>query len=123
MRHLQARTAEPALDVEALVGFAAVEDALVAADLGGNVIEGLDEAEAELLALLILSNSDVFDVANVAEAMDARKGEEIMLATFIHDSEKMPRGGRKTYNFFSTISAPVPTTEFCDRLVSSMTIM
>jgi hypothetical protein len=68
---LQACTAEPALDVETLVGVAAVENALVAADLGGDVVEGLDEAQAKLLALLILCDGDVFDVADVAKAVNA----------------------------------------------------
>lgn len=69
--HLKASSSEPALDVEALVGVAAVEDALVAANLLGDVVEGLDQAEAELLALLILGDGDVFDVADLAQAVDA----------------------------------------------------
>jgi hypothetical protein len=72
--HLQAGLAEAALDVEAFVGFAAVEDGLVAADLLGDVVEGLDDAEAELLALLVLGDGNVLDVADGAEAMDARGG-------------------------------------------------
>src|SRR5688572_20019820 len=59
VRHLQAGAAEPALDVEALVGLAAVENALVAPDLLGDVVEGLDDAQAELLALLVLGDGDV----------------------------------------------------------------
>lgn len=69
--HLKASSSESALDVEAFVGVAAVEDALVAANLLGDVIEGLDQAEAELLALLVLGDSDVFDVADFAQAVDA----------------------------------------------------
>lgn len=69
--HLQAGATEPALDVEALVGFAAVKNALVAADLGRHVVEGLDDAQAELLALLVLCDGDVFDVADEAEVVDA----------------------------------------------------
>lgn len=71
MGHLQAGLAEAALDVEALVGLAAVEDALVAADVFGDEVEGLDEAEAELLALLVLGDGNVFDVADGAEGVDA----------------------------------------------------
>lgn len=71
MGHLQACATESALDVEALVGVAAVEDALVAANLLGDVVEGLDQAEAELLALLVLGDGDVFDVADLAQAVDA----------------------------------------------------
>ena len=71
MGHLQARPPEAALDVEPLVGLAAVEDGLVAADLLGDEVEGLDEAEAELLALLVAGDGDVLDVADGAEAVDA----------------------------------------------------
>lgn len=64
--HLQTCSSESALDVEALVGVAAVEDALVAANLFGDEIEGLDESEAELLALLVLGDGNVLDVADLA---------------------------------------------------------
>ena len=42
--HLQACPLEPTLDVEALVGLAALENALVAANLLGDKVECLDEA-------------------------------------------------------------------------------
>lgn len=71
MRHLQPRPPEAALDVEALVRLAAVEDALVAADLLGDEVERLDDAEAELLALLVLCDGDVLDVADLSEVVDA----------------------------------------------------
>lgn len=64
MRHLEPRPPKPALYIEALVGLAAVEDALVAADLLCDVVEGLDDAQAELLALLVLCDGDVLDVAD-----------------------------------------------------------
>lgn len=110
-------------DVEVFVGFVVVEDVFVVVDLGGNVIEGLDEVEVEFFVLLIFSNSDVFDVVNVVEVMDVRKGEEIMLVIFIYDLEKMLRGGRKMYNFFLIISVLVLMIEFCDWLVFLMIIM
>ena len=69
--HLQTSAAETALDVEALVGLATVEDGLVAADLLGDVVEGFDEAQAELLALLVASDGNVFDVSYGAQAVDA----------------------------------------------------
>lgn len=83
--HLKASSSESALDIEALVGVAAVEDALVAANLLGNVVEGLDQPEAELLALLILCDGDVFDVADLAQAVDAV--EESKLAAGVLDLE------------------------------------
>ena len=67
MGHFEASAAEAALDVEALVGLAAVEDALVAADALGDVVEGLDQAQAELFALLVLGHGDVLDVAYQAQ--------------------------------------------------------
>lgn len=69
--HLQPSLAEAALDVEALILLAAVEDALVAADVGGDKVEGLDDAQAKLLALLVLGDGDVLDVSHGAEVVDA----------------------------------------------------
>lgn len=69
--HLETSAAETTLDVEALVGFTAVENALVAAGLFRNVVEGLDQAESELLALLVAGDGNVFDVADGAKAVDA----------------------------------------------------
>ena len=71
MGHLETRPPETALDVEALVGFAAVEDALVAAGFLGDEVEGLDESETEFLALLVFCDGDVFDMANGAKVVDA----------------------------------------------------
>lgn len=70
MRHLQAGPLEAALDIEALVGLAAVEDALVAADLFGDRVEGLDDAQAKFLALLVLRDRNVLDVADQAHVVD-----------------------------------------------------
>lgn len=123
MRHLQARPPEPALDVEALVRLAAVQDALVAPHLLGDVVERLDDAETQLLALLVLCDGDVLDVADLSEVVDAVR---VRLAMFIscRVPNRVPRihrgiieaggdekgtGQRDTYNFLSTISAPVPT--------------
>lgn len=71
MGHFETGTAEAALDVETFVGLAAIKDGLVAADVGGDVVEGLNEAEAELLALLVLGDSNVFNVADLAKGVDA----------------------------------------------------
>lgn len=69
--HLQPSPLEAALDVEALVGLAAVEDGLVAADFLGDEVERLDEAEPQLLALLVLGDGDVLDVTDQPEVVDA----------------------------------------------------
>lgn len=69
--HLKPSPLEAALDVEALVGLAAVEDGLIGTNLLSNEVEGLDQAQAELLALLVLCDRDVLDVADKAEVVNA----------------------------------------------------
>ena len=66
MGHLETSSSEAALDIEALVGLAAVEDALITADLLSDVVEGLDDSETQLLALLVLCDGDILDVADRA---------------------------------------------------------
>ncbi len=117
--HFETGAAEAALDIEALVLLAAVENSLVAADVGGDVVEGLDEAEAELLALLILGDGNVFNVADFSERMDAAES----ISTPFPSKIFFLRQIHSTYNFRSTISAPVATTVFSVRAASSMTMM
>lgn len=71
MGHLQPSPSESTLYVEALVGLTAIEYALVAADLLGDVIERLNDPQSQLLALLILRDRDVLDVANYSQVVDA----------------------------------------------------
>ena len=71
MGHLAARPLVPALDIEAFICLAAVQDGLIAAQLLGEVVEGSNDAEPELLALLVLVDGNVFDVASRAERVDA----------------------------------------------------
>lgn len=68
--HLDARLLVTALIVEPNILFAAVEDCLVAALLLGNMIEGLDELDAKLLALLVSGDGNIFNVPNGAQLMD-----------------------------------------------------
>jgi len=68
--HLQTSSPEATLDVEAFVGFAAVENALVAANLLGDVIEGLDQPQAELLTLLVFGDGNVFNVSDGTETVN-----------------------------------------------------
>ena len=49
------------------------EENLVAADFLGNVIQGLDDAQTEFLALLVFGDGDVFDVAYFAEVVNAAR--------------------------------------------------
>jgi hypothetical protein len=71
MGHLQPSPSKSTLYVEALVGLTAIEYALVAADLLGDVIERLNDPQSQLLALLILRDRDVLDVANYSQVVDA----------------------------------------------------
>ena len=50
---------------------AAVEYALVAPQLLSDVLKRLDNAQPELLALLVLRDGNVFDMADEAKRMDA----------------------------------------------------
>jgi hypothetical protein len=69
--HLEPCPPKAALDVETLVGLAAVEDALVAARLLGDEVERLDDAQPQLLALLVLRDGDVLDVPDRAQVVNA----------------------------------------------------
>ena len=116
MRHLEPRPLEPALDIEPLVRLGAVENRLVAAHVLGDIIERLDDAQPQLLALLVLRDRDVLDVADQAEVVDTARDSPVsfflpcLLSTVrarakdvCDDSEGY------THNFLSTTSAPVPT--------------
>ena len=72
--HLEAGPAEAALDVEAFVGLAAVEYCLITPCLLGDVVERLDDAQAQLFALLVFGHGDVLDVADKTEVVDAGDG-------------------------------------------------
>jgi hypothetical protein len=71
MSHLQPSPTEATLDVEALVGLAAVQYALVAPNLLRDEVERLDNPQSQLLALLVLGHRDILDVADYPEVVDA----------------------------------------------------
>lgn len=66
MRHLQAGPSETTFDVESLIRFGAVQNALVAANLLSNVVERLNYAQSEFLTLLVLCDGNVLDVTHKA---------------------------------------------------------
>jgi len=70
MRHFQPRSFKAAFDVEAFVGFGAVENGFVAADLLRDVVQGLDDFESEFTALLRGGYGYIFDMADYTEVMD-----------------------------------------------------
>lgn len=116
MGHLKACPPETALDVKTLVGFTAVQDALVATNLFGDVVEGLDDSKAKFLALLVLCNGDIFNMPNGTEIVNA-----FGAMSAVHS--EIDEGLRDTYNLRSTIRAPVPTTGRSVLVVSSMMMM
>lgn len=71
MRHLQPCPLESALDVESLVGLGTIQDSLVAANVLSDVVERLNDPQTKLLALLILCDGNVLDVADKTETVDA----------------------------------------------------
>jgi hypothetical protein len=71
MGHLETGSSKAALNVKTFVSLAAVENALVTASLLGNKVEGLDDSEAEFLALLVLCDGDILNVADGAKTVNA----------------------------------------------------
>lgn len=71
--HLQPSPLKAALDVEALIGLTTVENSLVAADLFGNKVERLDQAQAQFFALLVLCNGDILNMADQAQVVDTAR--------------------------------------------------
>jgi hypothetical protein len=71
VRHLQTRPLEATLDVEPLVRLRAIKNSLVATHILRNKVQRLDDPQTELLALLVLCDSNIFDVADEAEVVDA----------------------------------------------------
>lgn len=47
---------------------------LVAANLLSDMVQGLDDAQTKLLALLILCDSDILDVTNLTQAVNTVVG-------------------------------------------------
>jgi hypothetical protein len=71
VRHLQTRPLEATLDIEALVRLRAVKNSLVATHILRDKVQRLNDPQTKLLALLVLCDSNVFDVADEAEVVDA----------------------------------------------------
>lgn len=76
VRHFQAGPPKAALDVESLVGLTAVENALVAAHLLSDEVQGLYDAQTELLALLVLSHGNILYMTDKAQVMYTKEGRE-----------------------------------------------
>ena len=71
MRHFQTRPLETTLDIEALVRLRTVKNGLVATHVLRNKVQRLNDPQTKLLALLVLCDSNIFDVADEAEVVDA----------------------------------------------------
>ena len=71
MRHFQTRPLETTLDIEALVRLRTVKNGLVATHVLRNKVQRLNDPQTKLLALLVLCDSNIYDVADEAEVVDA----------------------------------------------------
>ena len=71
MRHFQTRPLETTLYIEALVRLRTVKNGLVATHVLRNKVQRLNDPQTKLLALLVLCDSNIFDVADEAEVVDA----------------------------------------------------
>lgn len=69
MCHLQPSSLVSAFDIKAFVCFAAIQYTLIAANLLCNEIKGLDEFQAELLALLIFCYRNILDMTDYAKVV------------------------------------------------------
>ena len=64
MCHLKTSSFEATLDIEAFVGLTAVKYTFVATNFFSNKIQSLNDSQSKFLSLLILVNSNIFDVTN-----------------------------------------------------------
>ena len=64
MSHLQPCPLEATLHIETFVRFGAVQDGLVAPYILGDVVQCLNDAQTQLLALLIFRDCNVLDMSD-----------------------------------------------------------
>ena len=88
--HLQPRPLEATFDIEAFVRLRAVEDSLIAAHVLRDKVQRLDDPQTELLALLVLCDSNVFNVADEAEVVDATTKESRQSQQFAQIRNVLP---------------------------------
>lgn len=95
LSHFVSGPFEAALDVEAFVLRRAIEDLLIASDLLGNIAQGSENVQPELLALLvfeyrnILNMTDVAEVANEFPLFEQRSGADDLATVITHHQEKV----------------------------------
>jgi hypothetical protein len=70
VRHLQTRPLKPALDIEALVCLRTVKNGLVATHILRNKVQRLDNPQPKLLALLVLCDSNILNMADEPEVVN-----------------------------------------------------
>ena len=72
MCHFQASPLEPTLDIEPLFRLRAVQDSLIAARILRHKVQRLNDTQPQLLPLLILRDSNVLYVTDLAELVYTR---------------------------------------------------
>lgn len=115
-----------ALDVKGFVLGTAVENVLVAPDVPANGVKGLDHLQAQFLALVFFCNGDFLYMADEPTVVDttaktmarvsAEGGRGMGGEVDSMSCRSLPKyflflNAIRTYNFLSTISEPVPTTQ------------
>jgi hypothetical protein len=70
MCHLKPCSSVSTLDIEPLIRFTAIQYALIASHLLCQVVQSLYESQTQFLALLVLGNGDIFDMAHKTEIVD-----------------------------------------------------
>ena len=70
MRHLQPRPLKATLDIKPLIRLTTIQDGLITADLLSHKVQRLDNAQPQLLALLVLGESNVLNVADQPQLVD-----------------------------------------------------
>jgi len=68
--HLQPSASKAAFEIETLVWFGTVEDALITTNLLGNVVQRLDKPQSQLFALLLPRDGNVLDMADDPQRVD-----------------------------------------------------
>jgi len=122
MRHLEPSPLKPTLNIEALVSLAAVQNRLITPDILGHKVQRLNDPQAQLLALLVLSHSNVLDVPHKPEimnelALDDERARADDAGGRIEDAKQVVRIGARRHPCVTLI--PLLSTLVCEGFESS----
>lgn len=86
-RHFNSRVVVPTLDIKRFILCAAIKNVLVAAEVLGDGVEGVEHGEAEVFALVGVGDCYFFYVAYEAAVVDALSG--LLSTRYIWTCHKM----------------------------------